>query len=67
MNRALIKVFFLVKLTLLMSLNSLTLSGSQVGKSEGLRQIAMEVSLLLTCCFISLILRFISLRTLANT
>ena len=43
------------------------MSGSQVGKSEGLRQIAMEVSLLLTCCFISLILRFISLRTLTNT
>jgi len=43
------------------------LSGSQVGKSEGLRQIAMEVSLLLTRRFISLILRFISLRTLANT
>jgi len=44
-----------------------SVSGSQVGKSEGLRQIAMEVSLLLTRRFISLILRFISLRTLANT
>jgi len=42
-------------------------SGSQAGKSEGLRQIVMKVFLLSVRRFISLILRFISLRTLANT